>query len=151
VQEDTGTDTCAVDHTSSCTTQKLLSSRFAGKPKEDVEAFVNAITVYQECVDISDDNALKGLPMLLNDLAATWFQGSKSLHKTWTEAVAALQNAFGKKLRPHRVFRKLFAEAAMVLDIPRRRWYFGSQPTIRYFYDLNRCAIVNLRDFSRMF
>jgi hypothetical protein len=80
------------------------SSRFAGKPKEDVEAFVNAITVCKECVDISDDNALKGLPMLLNDLAATWFQGSKSLHKTWTEAVAALQNAFGKKLPPHRVF-----------------------------------------------
>jgi hypothetical protein len=86
------------------------SSRFAGKPKEDVEAFVNAITVCKECVDISDDNALKGLPMLLNDLAATWFQGSKSLHKTWTEAVAALQNAFGKKLPPHRVFRKLFSE-----------------------------------------
>jgi hypothetical protein len=80
------------------------SSRFAGKPKEDVEAFVNLITVYKECVDISNDNALKGLSMLLDDLVATWFQGSKSLHKTWAEAVAALQNAFGKKLPPHRVF-----------------------------------------------
>lgn len=38
-------------------------SRFAGTSEEDVEAFINAITIFKECVNMPDDRALKGLPM----------------------------------------------------------------------------------------
>ncbi|KAG5860995.1 hypothetical protein JTB14_035657 [Gonioctena quinquepunctata] len=43
------------------------SSRFAGCKDEDVEAFISAITVYKECVNITDVNALKGLPVYKRD------------------------------------------------------------------------------------
>ncbi|KAF2902186.1 hypothetical protein ILUMI_04000 [Ignelater luminosus] len=84
-------------------------SRFSGKTTEDVQAFIDAITVYKKCAQISDANALKGLPMLLDGLAAAWFQGANSLFQTWYEAIDGLKNAFGKKLLPHRISRDLFA------------------------------------------
>ncbi|KAF2881675.1 hypothetical protein ILUMI_24532 [Ignelater luminosus] len=84
-------------------------NRFSGKTTKDVQAFIYAVTVYKECVQIRDANALKWLPMLFDSLAATWFQGAKSLFQTCNETIDGLKNAFGKKLPPHRIFRDLFA------------------------------------------
>ncbi|KAK5645171.1 hypothetical protein RI129_006471 [Pyrocoelia pectoralis] len=48
------------------------TARFAGKKDQDVNAFIATIEIYKECAQISDTIALKGLPLLLEDLAATW-------------------------------------------------------------------------------
>ncbi|KAK4879151.1 hypothetical protein RN001_007297 [Aquatica leii] len=52
-------------------------SRFCGMKEKNVDAFINAISIYKECLYITDENALRGLPMILDSSAATWFLRSK--------------------------------------------------------------------------
>lgn len=49
------------------------TSRFSGDKTADVESFIDAIETYKSCLNITDENALKGLPILFTDLAATWW------------------------------------------------------------------------------
>lgn len=85
-------------------------SRFAGGKDEDVESFINAIGIYKDCLNITDADALKGLPMLLDGQAGTWFRGAQSLMKDWDDALKGLRHAFGKNLPPHKIFKELFAK-----------------------------------------
>lgn len=50
------------------------TSRFDDSKDADVETFIDVIVVYKECSKISDDNALKGLTVLLTGNAATYQQ-----------------------------------------------------------------------------
>ncbi|XP_044751688.1 activity-regulated cytoskeleton associated protein 1-like [Coccinella septempunctata] len=86
------------------------SSRFDGSKDSDVNAFIDAISIYKDCVQVSDANALKGLPMLFDDFAAKWYQGVKSTVNTWDEALALLRTTFGPQKPPYRVYRELFAQ-----------------------------------------
>lgn len=85
------------------------SSRFYGK-KDDCDAFIDAISVYKECLKINDDNALKGLSMLLDGQAATWWHGIKATVSTWEEAIKSLRHAFGYNKPPHQIYRELFSK-----------------------------------------
>ncbi|KAH1017095.1 hypothetical protein HUJ05_007811 [Dendroctonus ponderosae] len=76
-------------------------SHFDGSPGANVEAFVDSIKVYKECLNISDEHAVKGLSMLLTGCAATWWQGVKSSIFTFEEAVTALIHAYGYLKPPH--------------------------------------------------
>lgn len=67
------------------------SSRFDGSKDADVNAFLDAIEIYKDCTQMTNDNALKGLPMLLDGFAATWYQGVKSTLHDWDEAVSLLR------------------------------------------------------------
>lgn len=67
------------------------NARFDGE--SSVEAFIDSINTYRECVNVSKDNALKGLPMLLDGYAAMWWQGVKGDTNSWEQAINALQNA----------------------------------------------------------
>lgn len=69
------------------------SSRFDGKVDSDVKAFISAIEIYKNCANVTDENALKVLPMLLDGMAATWWQGVKVSTKSWTDAIKALRDA----------------------------------------------------------
>ncbi|KAJ8946159.1 hypothetical protein NQ318_004410 [Aromia moschata] len=71
---------------------------------------IDAVEIFKDCTKVSDENALKGLPMLLDGFAASWFQGVKSSLKTWEEAVNLLRTTFGPCKPPYRVYRELFAE-----------------------------------------
>lgn len=62
---DSPTQTTPSGNFSTCKT------RFDGEPTSDVEAFIDAIVVYKDCLNISDVNALKGLSMLFTGNAAT--------------------------------------------------------------------------------
>ncbi|KAJ8934576.1 hypothetical protein NQ314_013275 [Rhamnusium bicolor] len=84
------------------------ASRFAGNKDEDIEAFISAISIYKDCVNITGENAIKGLPMLLDYNAATWWQGVKSTISTWDDAVKALRHSFGYNKPPHKIFKELF-------------------------------------------
>ncbi|KAJ8928503.1 hypothetical protein NQ314_018937 [Rhamnusium bicolor] len=85
------------------------TSRFDGKVNSNVEPFIDSIVVYKDCADISDENALKGLPMLLNEPASTWWQGIKSSITTFEEALLALKHAYGYAKPPHQIYRELFS------------------------------------------
>ncbi|KAJ8943156.1 hypothetical protein NQ314_009818 [Rhamnusium bicolor] len=85
------------------------ASHFAGNNDEDVEAFISAISIYKDCVNITGENEIKGLPMLLDHNAATWWQGVKSTISTWDDAVKALRHSFGYNKPPHKIFKELFS------------------------------------------
>ncbi|PZC71472.1 hypothetical protein B5X24_HaOG213354 [Helicoverpa armigera] len=84
------------------------TARFDGDKASDVLAFIDAVETYKECVRVDDANALRGLPMLLTGLAATWWQGVKETTYTWHDAVEALKATFGPRLPPHKIYRKIF-------------------------------------------
>ncbi|KAK5641300.1 hypothetical protein RI129_009847 [Pyrocoelia pectoralis] len=81
-------------------------SRFNGEPNVDVNAFISAVEIYKECVNITDDNALKGLPMLLDGFAAEWWHGVKADVVNWDNAIDHLRQTFGPKKPPYRVYKE---------------------------------------------
>lgn len=85
------------------------TARFDGAPTTDVVAFIDAIEIYKECVAMEDSIALRGLPMLLTEMAGTWWQGVKHSVSSWTDAVLLLRQTFGPRLPPHKVYRELFS------------------------------------------
>ncbi|KOB63543.1 Retrovirus-related Pol polyprotein from transposon 17.6, partial [Operophtera brumata] len=85
------------------------TSKFCGGSTESLESFIDAIEAYKSCLNISDDNALRGLTMLLTETAAVWWQGIKANCKTWDEALLKLRSAFGERRPPFRIYQDLFA------------------------------------------
>lgn len=47
--------------------------------------------------------------MLLDDFAATWWQGVKDSTTSWNDAIELLRVTFGPKKPAYKVFRELFA------------------------------------------
>ncbi|XP_013147281.1 PREDICTED: uncharacterized protein LOC106110115, partial [Papilio polytes] len=84
------------------------NTRFDGLKTSDVLAFIDAIEIYKTCVNMSDDVALRGLPMLLTGLAATWWQGVKNSTPSWQAALESLRQTFGPRLPAHKIFRLIF-------------------------------------------
>ncbi|XP_069355150.1 uncharacterized protein [Maniola hyperantus] len=83
------------------------TSRYNGVA--DVLAFIDSVQIYKDCVGVSDDIALRGLPMLLTDFAATWWQGVKHSVASWQEALTLLRQTFGPRLPPHKIYREIFS------------------------------------------
>ncbi|GLV46345.1 Activity-regulated cytoskeleton associated protein 1 [Carabus blaptoides fortunei] len=103
------------DITSPVTTQGCGSfvkctARFNGDENSDVDAFIDAIQTYKECSNISEDNALRGLSMLFEGLAATWWQGIKATVINWDSAINTLKDVYSRKLPPHLIYRKVFEQ-----------------------------------------
>lgn len=84
----------------------------------DVEAFIDAIVTYKDCTNISDENALKGLPILLTDLAATWWQGVKNTINTWDTAIELLRQTYGSKKLAYRIYHKELFSGEQKEDTP---------------------------------
>lgn len=82
---------------------------FSGRKHENVEAFIDAITVYKKCLHIADIHALKGLSMLLHEEAATWWQGIKSSVTDFNEALDCLKHAYGFPKPAYQIYRELFS------------------------------------------
>ncbi|GBP70991.1 Activity-regulated cytoskeleton associated protein 2 [Eumeta japonica] len=53
------------------------TARFDGSASDPdvLETFLDAIEVYKECLNINDEHALRGLPILLTGNAAVWWRG----------------------------------------------------------------------------
>ncbi|KOB65909.1 Retrovirus-related Pol polyprotein from transposon 17.6 [Operophtera brumata] len=90
---------------SKCTT------RFDGSSKnaDELEAFIDSIEVYRDCTNVSDEHALRGLPMLLTGEAAVWWQGVKSSVTSWTDALQRLRGMYGVPRPAYKIFRDIFA------------------------------------------
>ncbi|KAG7302376.1 hypothetical protein JYU34_013885 [Plutella xylostella] len=50
----------------------------AGRSADQLDAFIDAVQVYKECANVSDEHALRGLPMLLEGDAAVWWRGVRA-------------------------------------------------------------------------
>ncbi|XP_030376502.1 activity-regulated cytoskeleton associated protein 1 [Scaptodrosophila lebanonensis] len=88
---------------SACTT------RFGGAREHDqVEEFITSIVTYKEVEDISDESALKGLPLLLYGIASTWWQGVRKEAKTWNDAIALIRENFSPAKPAYQVYMEFF-------------------------------------------
>ncbi|KAL0819595.1 hypothetical protein ABMA28_007681 [Loxostege sticticalis] len=88
------------------------TARFDGRADDadKLEAFLDAIITYKECLSVSDEHALRGLPILLEDDAAVWWRGIKNSVHTWDDAVARLRGMYGAARPAYKILREIFAQ-----------------------------------------
>ncbi|GBP83175.1 Activity-regulated cytoskeleton associated protein 2 [Eumeta japonica] len=86
------------------------TARFDGSASDPdvLETFLDAIKVYKECLNINDEHALRGLPILLTGNAAVWWRGIKSTVSTWPDAVYKLRSMYGVPRPAHKIFSDIF-------------------------------------------
>ncbi|GBP96883.1 Activity-regulated cytoskeleton associated protein 2 [Eumeta japonica] len=82
------------------------TARFDGSASDPdvLETFLDAIEVYKECLNINDEHALRGLPILLTGNAAVWWRDvlvnkSRPVEESLAEAVTTKAGAADRVLR----------------------------------------------------
>uniref|UniRef100_A0A1B0FMQ0 Ty3 transposon capsid-like protein domain-containing protein n=1 Tax=Glossina morsitans morsitans TaxID=37546 RepID=A0A1B0FMQ0_GLOMM len=84
-------------------------TRFFGQRDHDaVEVFIDAIQTYKDVEQINDKDALKGLPLLFNGLAATWWKGVRREVKTWENALTLLREHFSPTKPAYQIYMEIF-------------------------------------------
>ncbi|KAG7295004.1 hypothetical protein JYU34_022589 [Plutella xylostella] len=81
----------------------------AGRSADQLDAFIDAVQVYKECANVSDEHALRGLPMLLEGDAAVWWRGVRASVAGWAAALQRLRAMYGTPLPAYKVFRAIFS------------------------------------------
>lgn len=70
------------------------STRFKGeRDPVKVEEFIATIKVYKDIERIDDAEAMQGLPLLLEENAATWWQGVKDEANNWENAIKLIRDS----------------------------------------------------------
>lgn len=83
--------------------------RFNGtRNKEAVEDFLSSANFFKETEGITDENALKGLPLLLEETAHTWWSGIASSVTTWQEATELIREEFAPRLPAYKIYTEVF-------------------------------------------
>jgi hypothetical protein len=67
------------------------------------------IDFFKTCEGITDNNSVKGLTLLLEGTAHTWWTGIKGSIFTWTEAQTAIRNEFAPSPPAYQVYQQVFA------------------------------------------
>ncbi|XP_037888277.1 activity-regulated cytoskeleton associated protein 2-like [Glossina fuscipes] len=75
---------------------------------EDVEEFIDAIETYKNMEQITNEDALKGLPLLLHDLAFIWWKGIHREFKTWENAMTLLRENFSPIKPAYQIYKEFF-------------------------------------------
>ncbi|XP_073961991.1 activity-regulated cytoskeleton associated protein 2-like [Choristoneura fumiferana] len=85
------------------------TARYSGSKEEHLESFIDSVESYKCCLHISEENAVRGLSLLLTRDAGVWWQGVKTQVKTWEEALERLRSAFGERRPPFVIYTELFS------------------------------------------
>ncbi|XP_037807267.1 activity-regulated cytoskeleton associated protein 2-like [Lucilia sericata] len=73
-----------------------------------VEKFLAAISVYKDIEKISDADAIRGMPLLFEDYAATWWIGVKDTVTSFEDAKALIRATFSPPIPDWRIFSNIF-------------------------------------------
>jgi hypothetical protein len=65
--------------------------------------------VYHQSENISDANAILGLPLLLQGPSYTWWTGVKSSVTTWADAVDAIRSEYAPKRAAYQIYLEIFS------------------------------------------
>ncbi|CAK9809129.1 Retrovirus-related Pol polyprotein from transposon 297 [Anthophora quadrimaculata] len=85
-------------------------ARFDGtRTKEAVDDFLASADFFRSSEGIKDKNAVKGLTLLLQGPAHTWWIGIKDSITTWKEAQAAIRNEFAPSPPAYQIYQQVFA------------------------------------------
>lgn len=87
-------------------------ARFKGERDDaTVEEFISKTTIYKRVTNVSDANAIEGLPLLLQGEASTWWTGVRNQVTTWDQAVKLLRSAFAPERPAHWVYLDIFSSS----------------------------------------
>ncbi|XP_072947718.1 uncharacterized protein [Epargyreus clarus] len=75
-----------------------------------VEEFIASVSIYKKLENITDEDALEGLTLLLIGEAATWWSGIKPEVKKWNQALEAIRSAFAPKMQAYEIYMELFSK-----------------------------------------
>ncbi|XP_037952320.1 activity-regulated cytoskeleton associated protein 2-like [Teleopsis dalmanni] len=82
---------------------------FEGKRDHDtVEEFISNVETYKETEQISDEDALKCLPLLFSGIASIWWQGIKKEVLTWNQGMELLRKHFSPAKAPFQIYFEIF-------------------------------------------
>ena len=85
------------------------TARFGGtRSAPKVEEFITTASIYKDLDGVSDENALRGLPLLLTDEASQWWNGVKHQVQTWEEATDLIRRAYAPAKPNFRLFQEIF-------------------------------------------
>nr|XP_034192202.1 activity-regulated cytoskeleton associated protein 2-like [Osmia lignaria] len=88
------------------------SGRFDGiQCYAKVVEFITTTSIYKDIEHISDENAPRGLPLLLQGHAATWWRGVQTTVRTWREAVDLIRATFVPRRPAYQVYTEVFRTA----------------------------------------
>uniref|UniRef100_A0A6P7GGY9 Activity-regulated cytoskeleton associated protein 1-like n=1 Tax=Diabrotica virgifera virgifera TaxID=50390 RepID=A0A6P7GGY9_DIAVI len=92
-----------------CLTQVVVQNQVLSATKSGNFSNCSSRFLKTTSENISDENAIKGLPMLLDHHAATWWQGIQSTILSWDDVLKALRHSYGLKMPPYKIFKELFS------------------------------------------
>jgi hypothetical protein len=85
-------------------------ARFDGwRNREVVEDFLASADFYRQSENISDANAILGLPLLLQGPSYTWWTGVKSSVTTWADAVDAIRSEYASKRPAYQIYLEIYS------------------------------------------
>ncbi|XP_026469035.1 activity-regulated cytoskeleton associated protein 2-like [Ctenocephalides felis] len=87
------------------------TARFDGsRDPQKVEEFTKAISLYKYMASISDQTALQELPLLLQDSAATWWNGIKTKVCSFDEALSLIKVYYTQRRPAYSVYLEFFKD-----------------------------------------
>ncbi|CAK9806345.1 Activity-regulated cytoskeleton associated protein 1 [Anthophora plagiata] len=110
------------------------TARFDGsKDRAKLQEFITTTSIYKDIEGISDANALRGLPLLLEGEAATWWQGVQAKITTWKKAMDWMRTAFAPRKPAYQIYAEIFgskqdAETATDTFITQKRALLADLP-----------------------
>ncbi|KAL0860421.1 hypothetical protein ABMA27_009813 [Loxostege sticticalis] len=131
------------------------SATFDGKKSSDaVETFLAAVRVYKKIENISDTDALDGLPLLLHGEAAVWWQGVKDNVSTWAQFEQKLRGNFAPKKPEYLIYHEIISERQEKFEdtatfIAKKRMLFSQLPVAEQLMEKQQLdliySLLNLR------
>lgn len=85
------------------------TARFKGsREEEEVENFIKTVECYKTVKKISEEDAIQGFPVLLEDFAAAWWQGVKQEAKTLGDALKLVRQHFAPAKPDYKIYMEIF-------------------------------------------
>lgn len=117
------------------------------KNSETVEAFLAAVRVFKKVEGISDADALDGVPLLLHDEAAIWWQGMKETVSSWEQFEEHLRANFAPKKPEYLIYHEIISERqAKPQDtatfIAKKRMLFSQLPKAEHLKEKQQLDLI---------
>ncbi|KAL5291226.1 hypothetical protein ACFFRR_010564 [Megaselia abdita] len=86
-------------------------ARFGGNRDHNiVEEFITNVITYKEVEKISDEDALRGLPLLFYSLATTWWQGVRKEATSFDHAMEMIRSHFSPTKPSYQIYQDIFQD-----------------------------------------
>ena len=86
------------------------TARYSGtRGDNSLDRFLAEVDTYKAAERITDEDAVRGLPILLDGDAADWWDVERQKNLTWTEAIDNLKRAFNPKTPAYLIYQEIVA------------------------------------------